>query len=456
VLEKQNIGSSKSETLHFPNVSTLMKISLGLILFTMISTVLVYAETSGDAIVTIVKNGYLEDNSQYIDNTLFSSSPGSTITVINNDIVSHVLISGIDNTNRASTINYDAFLVCEFDPNNSKTYDNQDDTTICDFNKDNRIITDVIPPGESVSFTLTELGTYRIIDPDYPWMEFVIYSFPNSNSSNNVNSGFPVDGETSEQISSPESQTVTTPSIETLSVTVDGMPFDVTYSTIDLTVYEIESDTDSMSLIFYVDVNASTGKLDVTFDRNFFDSIYDGVDDQFFILSDGDETIFREIQTTSQSRTLSIDVSLGTEELEIIGSEFGFSKEIPTPVVDTPVVDTPVVDTPVVDTPVVDTPVVDTPVVETISTNECGPGTILENNACVMDQRCGPGTILENNTCVLDSSTATTAPDTTSTPDTTTASSNKEVITSFSIAFGIAGVIGIILALIAKAHKKKN
>jgi hypothetical protein len=30
------------------------------------------------------------------------------------------------------------------------------------------------------------------------------------------------------------------------------------------------------------------------------------------------------------------------------------------------------------------------------------------------------------------------------------------MIISFSVAFGIAGVIGIILALIAKAHKKKE
>jgi hypothetical protein len=195
-----------------------------------------------------------------------------------------------------------------------------------------------------------------------------------------------------------------------------------------------------MSLIFYVDVNDSSGKLNVTFDRTFFDSIYDGVDDQFFILSDGDETIFREIQTTSDSRTLSIDVSLGTEELEIIGSEFGFSKEImpvvETPVVETPVVETPVVETPVVETPVVETPVVETPVVETIAVNECGPGTILENNVCVLDS-------------------ALTTTSTPSTPTTST-SSNKEMIISFSLAFAIAGVIGIILALIAKAHKKKN
>jgi len=322
VLEKQNVGNLKSETLHFPNVSTLMKISLGLILFTMISTVLVYAETSDNGVVQIIENGYLEDNGQYLDNTLFSSSHGSTITVINNDVVSHMLVSGSANSNRTSNINYDVFLVCEFDPNDSQTFSKNDDNNQCDFNKDNRIVTDIIPPGESVSFTLTELGTYRIIDPDYPWIEFVIYSFPDSDSSNNVNSGFPIGEETAEQTSVSEHTTI--PSVETLSVIVDGMPFDVDFTVMGLTVYEIESDTDSMSLIFYVDVNDSSGKLDVTFDRNFFDSIYDGVDDKFFILSDGDETIFRETQTTFESRLLSIVVSLGTEELEIIGSEFGF------------------------------------------------------------------------------------------------------------------------------------
>jgi len=415
-----------------------MKISLGLILFTMISTVLVYAETSDNGVVQIIENGYLEDNGQYLDNTLFSSSTGSTITVINNDVVSHMLVSGSANSNRTSNINYDVFLVCEFDPNDSQTFSKNDDNNQCDFNKDNRIVTDIIPPGESVSFTLTELGTYRIIDPDYPWIEFVIYSFPDSDSSNNVNSGFPIGEETAEQTSVSEHTTI--PSVETLSVIVDGMPFDVDFTVMGLTVYEIESDTDSMSLIFYVDVNDSSGKLDVTFDRNFFDSIYDGVDDKFFILSDGDETIFRETQTTFESRTLSIDVPLGTEELEIIGSEFGFSK----------VISAPVIETPVIETPVIETPVIETPVIETLPTNECGPGTVLENNVCVLDQRCGPGTVLENNVCVLDSSESS------STASSASPSSNKEMITSFAIAFGVAGVVGIILALIAKAHKKKD
>ena len=452
VLEKQNIGNLKSETLHFPNVSTLMKISLGLILFTMISTVLVYAQTTDDIVIQIVENGYLEDNPSYLDNTVFSSIPGSKITVVNNDVVSHTLVSGSANSNSGSNKNYDSFLVCEFDPNSSKTYSNQDDNNQCDFNKDNRIIIDIIPPGDSVSFTITDLGTYRIIDPNYPWIEFMIYSFPDSDSSNNVNSGFLVDDESTEQTDASESKS--TPTVKTLSVTVDGMPFDVHFSTKGLTVYEIESDTDSMSLIFYVDVSDSTGKLDVTFERSFFDSVYDGIDDQFFILSDGDETVFRETQTSSESRALSIDVPLGTEELEIIGSEFGFSKVVSIPI----------------EQPV-EEQVVEEQVVETVSTNECGPGTVLVDNVCVLDQRCGPGTVLVDNVCVLDSSessstesssTESSSTESSSTESSSTessskpASSNKEIITSFSIAFAIAGVIGIILALIAKAHKKKD
>ena len=408
MLQEKSFDNLKSETLHFPNVSSLMKISLGLILFTMISTVLVYAQTSSDDVVVQIFDGAnIKENIQYFDNTLFSSSPGSIITVVNNDSVSHKLVSGSDNSNRASTINYDTFLVCEFDPTNAQTISNQNDSNPCDFNKDNRIITDIIPPGDSISFSLTEVGTYRIIDPDYPWIEFVIYSFPNPDSSKNINSGFL----SSDRISTPISESQSEPaavSVETLSVTVDGMPFDVNYSTTGLTVYEIESDTDSMSLIFYVDVFELTGKLDVTFDRVFFDSIYDGVDDSFFILSDGDETIFKETQTTSESRTLTIDVPSGTEELEIIGSVFNSFNVIETPVVETPVVETPT---------------------QSSDSNQCGPGTVLEGDSCVLN----PNSI----------------------SPTKSLGTSKELIISFTGALAIAGTVGIIFALISKANRNK-
>jgi plastocyanin len=415
-----------------------MKISLGLILFTMISTVLVYAETSENIVVQIAENAHVENNIQRFDNSLFSSSPGATITVVNNDSVSHKLVSGSSNSNNEGKINYDVFLICELNEKVTPTSNNYGlDDNLCDFNKDNRIITDIIPPGNSVSFSLTDVGTYRIIDPDYPWMEFVIYSFPDSESAN-VNSGFLEVERIPQEI--PASEPVIVHSIETLSVTVDGMPFDVQYTAIGLSVYEIESDTDSMSLIFYVNVNDSTGKLNVTFDRIFFDSIYDGEDDSFFVLADGDETISREIHTTTDSRTLTIEIPSGTEELEIIGSVFGITKELPS------VIETPVIETPVIETPVIETPVIETPVIETLPTNECGPGTVLENDICVLDQRCGPGTVLENDICVLDSAPAKSS----------SSGNSKELIMGLTVAFVIAGVIGIIFALISKANRNKH
>ena len=42
----------------------------------------------------------------------------------------------------------------------------------------------------------------------------------------------------------------------------------------------------------------------------------------FIVLADGDEPIFSETNTSSQSRTLSIELPAGTEEIEIIGSMF--------------------------------------------------------------------------------------------------------------------------------------
>ena len=216
---------------------------------------------------------------------------------------------------------------------------------------------------------------------------------------------------------------------ETISADVDGTSFDIVYTTMGMNIVGIESDIESMSLILSVDVTDLNGKLDVVLDRSFFDSVYDDVDDLFFILADGDEVISEEIQTTSQSRTLSITVPYGTEELEIIGSVFSSSvEEI------------------IVEEIIVEEIIVEEIIVNDVPDNECGPGTILENNICVLDQRCGPGTILEGNACVLDSTLVKS-----STPGHT-----KELIMSVTTALGIAGVIGIILAIIARINKNKN
>ncbi len=115
---------------------------------------------------------------------------------------------------------------------------------------------------------------------------------------------------------------------ESLPVDVEGTSFDVEYDVTGMTVSGIEADTDLISLILLtVDVTDSPGTLDITFERSFFDSTFEGVDDDFFVLADGDEPTFSETATTSQSRTLSIELPAGTEEIEIIGSVFGQSVE---------------------------------------------------------------------------------------------------------------------------------
>jgi len=223
---------------------------------------------------------------------------------------------------------------------------------------------------------------------------------------------------------------------ETIPVTVDETSFDVQYSSTGMSVIGIESDTESMSLIFSVDVVDLTGTLDVTFERMFFDSIYDGADDLFFILADGDEAIFEETETTSQSRSLSIKVPSGTEELEIIGSAFDNSEEFEFVLVEEPAVEEPAVEEPAVEEPAVEEPAVEEPAVEEPAVD------------VVLDNSCGPGTVLEDGICVLESASVL--------PSTSSPGNNRELITSVTIAFVIAGIVGIFLGLIAKANKNKN
>jgi hypothetical protein len=188
-----------------------------------------------------------------------------------------------------------------------------------------------------------------------------------------------------------------------------------------------------MSLIFSVDVVDLTGTLDVTFERTFFDSIYDGDDDLFFILADGDEAISEEIKTTSQSRSLSIKVPSGTEELEIIGSVFDNSKSF---------------EFVLVEEPIVEEPIVEEPIVESMFDNSCGLGTILKNNMCVLDERCGSGTVLVDGECIVEESSVKST--------TVSKSMSKELIIGMVVALVIAGIIGIILGLMSKANKNNN
>ena len=217
---------------------------------------------------------------------------------------------------------------------------------------------------------------------------------------------------------------------ETIPVDVAGTTYDLEYAVTGMTVSSIEADLEFVSLVMTVDVTDSPGILDVTLDRAFFDSTFNGLDDDFIILADGDEPTFTETASNSQSRTLRIELPSGTEEVEIIGSVFGGSLIPP----EEPAVEEPAVVTPPA---VEDKPVVTTPKVQ------CGPGTILQDGACVLDQRCGPGTILQDGACVLDS-----------TPKPTSVKGmGKELVIGVVAAFVVAGTIGLVLGIMSKASK---
>jgi len=111
---------------------------------------------------------------------------------------------------------------------------------------------------------------------------------------------------------------------DTVSVSIDGESYDVDYTGTNVSISSADVDTDFRSLIFDVDVT-SDGILEITFLRDVFDSELNGEDASCFILADGEEVRFTETETTPTSRTLSINLAAGTEELEIIGTKLGVS-----------------------------------------------------------------------------------------------------------------------------------
>ena len=76
--------------------------------------------------------------------------PGTIVSFINDDDVSHSLVSGKENYGD------------RYNP----------------FTPDGRILTEEILPGESIEITFEDMGFYRLYDPQYPWMKIIVYSFP--------------------------------------------------------------------------------------------------------------------------------------------------------------------------------------------------------------------------------------------------------------------------------------
>jgi len=236
---------------------------------------------------------------------------------------------------------------------------------------------------------------------------------------------------------------------ETMSVDVDGISFDIEYDTIGMTVSGIESDTDFISLILTVDVTESTGILDITLDRSFFDSTFEGLDDDFIILADGDEPNFSETTTTSQSRTLSIELPAGTEEIEIIGSVFGDSTTVFPDTGEEDAAAKAAADTAAAKAAAdaaAAKAAADTAAAKAAADTAAAKAAADTAADNTLPTQCGPGTVLKDGACVLDS--------TSSQSSSGGKGMGKESIMGFVIAFLGAGIVAVVFGIIAKSQKK--
>jgi len=240
---------------------------------------------------------------------------------------------------------------------------------------------------------------------------------------------------------------------ETSTVNVNGVSYDVDYSGTGVTVSSITADADFVSLIIEVDVTDSPGTLEITLDRNFFDSVYQDEDDDFIVLVDGDEPEYSETDTNDQSRTLSITLPFGTEEIEIIGSQFGSSEDIteePEVIPEEEEEVTPPEEEPEVIPEEEEEVTIPTPVEKPVDEKpktECGPGTILKDGVCILDERCGPGTVLEDGECIAEPVIES---------EVTPQGLGKQLVIGVVAAFIIAGIIGLVLAIMSKASKSSK
>jgi len=120
--------------------------------------------------------------------------------------------------------------------------------------------------------------------------------------------------------------------IEEITSTVTDTTISITGSN-DLVEYEITNgkilniipDGDARSLIISIEA-IEEGSITITIPRSVLDATINDVDDDFFVLVDGEEVDFEEI-TSLTDRTLTIEFQAGAEEIEIVGTfvipEFG-------------------------------------------------------------------------------------------------------------------------------------
>ena len=105
-----------------------------------------------------------------------------------------------------------------------------------------------------------------------------------------------------------------------ISVEIDSTNYNIEYTGNNAILKSATADLEAISIFFETEISNAEGDITINFQRDFFDAkIGTQIDDDFWILADGEEINFEESKT-DVSRTLSFSISSGTQEIEIIGT----------------------------------------------------------------------------------------------------------------------------------------
>lgn len=110
--------------------------------------------------------------------------------------------------------------------------------------------------------------------------------------------------------------------VSSLFATTEAMkstPFDYEVSGLEITDFEL--DFNDIEIILDVRVFEPLGTVEISFEREFFDSKFLGTDEDFTILADGELVYYTELQNSFHHRIIKFNIPSGATTVEIFGTK---------------------------------------------------------------------------------------------------------------------------------------
>lgn len=109
-------------------------------------------------------------------------------------------------------------------------------------------------------------------------------------------------------------------------------PFD--YRTTGVEIVDFNLDFKDIEVILDIEVTELPATIEISFEREFFDSVNSDENNEFTIIADGDIVYYEEIFSNSEIRTLKFNLSSDTELVEIFGTHLkGISAQTQTKII---------------------------------------------------------------------------------------------------------------------------